>query len=66
MNAALILQLVAQLPGLIEAGIDVANLATKAQSVLSSGKEPTADDFVALNSEIEGLLAQLNKDPPAS
>lgn len=59
----LLLQLVAILPTAIQAGLEVKGVVDRVSDIMSSGREPTAEDWDALNAEIAVLRAALNKDP---
>jgi len=62
-NMLILLQVIALLPTAIQAGLEIKNISDRVSDILTSGREPTAADWDALNAEIAVLRAALNKDP---
>jgi hypothetical protein len=62
----LLLQVIAVMPSLINAGIDVANLVSGAKTVLDSGTDPTPEQLAALKTELDALMARINAEPATS
>lgn len=68
MNAAIAyaLQLLAALPSLIEAGVNVRNMIEKGRERIAAmqaeGRDPTDEEWAELNAEIEALNRRLNSD----
>lgn len=61
---ALLAQIIAMLPGLIAAGVQVEGLIARVQKAIAGGSaDPTDEDWAAVNAELDALTAQLNKDP---
>ena len=57
-------QIIALLPQLIAAGVEVAGLVARVQAAVASGAtDPTDAQWTALQQEIDTLTAQLNTDP---
>lgn len=58
------MQLLAALPQLIQAGSDVATLVTRSreqlQTMADEGRAPTAEEWDALNAEIDRLRGELH------
>lgn len=58
-------QIIALLPSLIAAGVQVEGLIARVQSAAASGSpDPTDVQWAALQIEIDALTKQLNTDPP--
>ena len=61
---AILAQIIALLPSLIAAGVEVAGLVARVQAAVASGAtDPTDAQWTALQQEIDTLTAQLNTDP---
>lgn len=56
---ALVTEVVANLPGMISAGMDVYALFTKTKAVIDANKAPGADDWNALDAQVAALQAQV-------
>jgi hypothetical protein len=61
--AAIIMQLIAMLPTAVQATTQVISIAKRTRDIIDSGREPTDEDWNAVNAEIASLTAELNKDP---
>ncbi len=60
---ALIAEVLALAPQAISAGIDVANLISKARGALDANAAPSDADWQALDAQVKDLQARLNTDP---
>ena len=61
---AILAQIIALLPQLIAAGVEVAGIVARVQAAVASGaSDPTDAQWTALQQEIDTLTAQLNTDP---
>lgn len=55
----LVSAVMANLPGMISAGMDVYELFTKTKAVIDSNKGPGADEWNALDAQVTALQAQV-------
>jgi hypothetical protein len=63
---AILAQVIALLPSLIAAGVQIEGLIARVTAAVQSGAtDPTVDQWTAVNAELDALTAQLNKDPAA-
>lgn len=64
------IQALTALPGLVKAGIDITNMVTEATSKLElmqkEKRDPTVDEWNALNTQIANLRNQLHRDAPGT
>lgn len=56
---ALVTEVVANLPGMISAGMNVYELFTKTKAVIDANKGPSADDWNSLDAQVAALQAQV-------
>ena len=62
---AILAQIIAMLPGLIAAGVQIEGLLARVQAAVQGGSEDPSDAaWTAVNAELDALTAQLNQDPP--
>jgi hypothetical protein len=63
---AILTQIIALLPALIAAGVQIEGLVARVTAAVNSGStDPTDAQWQAVNAELDALTAQLNKDPAA-
>lgn len=63
---AILAQIIAMLPGLIAAGVQIEGLIARVQAAVAGGAtDPSDASWQAVNAELDALTAQLNQDPPA-
>lgn len=60
---ALVTEVVANLPQLIELGVNVTDLVTKTRAVIAENGPPGDAEWAALDKQVSDLQARLNADP---
>lgn len=64
--AVILAQIIALLPSLIAAGVQIEGLIARVQAAVAGGAtDPSDASWLAVNAELDALTAQLNKDPAA-
>jgi hypothetical protein len=64
---ALMAQIIALLPALIAAGVQIEGLLARVEAAVAGGAtDPSDASWTAVNAELDALTKQLNTDPPAA